>query len=88
MIKYHTFPFSSPVVTEGRVIEHNFLKQLNKFIRKVSSHEGLHCDRDIFRVLSLGQSRLDNLQGSQNLLKRSNKIKIQSCNYVICYAKY
>lgn len=33
-----------PVLTEDRVIKHNFLQQFNQLIGQVCSHEGLYCD--------------------------------------------
>lgn len=42
---------NKPVIREDRVIKHNLFQELNEFIWQISSHEGFHCHRDIFRVL-------------------------------------
>ena len=39
------------MVTEDRVLKNDFLQQLDEFIGKVSSHEGLYRHRHVFGVL-------------------------------------
>ena len=46
---------------DGIIIQHNLLKQLDEFIRKIGRHECLDSHGDIFRVLRLAERRLDNL---------------------------
>ena len=51
-----------PVLTEYGAFKYNLLKQLNKFIGKVRSHEGFHGDRDVFWILGFRESSLHHLQ--------------------------
>lgn len=51
----------TPVLTEYRVIENYFLQQFNKLIGKICSHEGLHSNRHLLRILGLWQCSLYNL---------------------------
>mmetsp|Transcript_10474 Transcript_10474/g.36145 ORF Transcript_10474/g.36145 Transcript_10474/m.36145 type:complete len:1393 (-) Transcript_10474:82-4260(-) len=41
------------VATEGRVLEHNLLQQLDQLVWQVGGHEGLDADRDLLWVLAL-----------------------------------
>lgn len=52
----------SPVLAEDRVIQDDLLQQLDQLIGKVSSHEGLDCDRHFLWILSLRQGCLHHLQ--------------------------
>ena len=57
-----------PVLTEYGAFKYNLLKQLNKFIGKVRSHEGFHSDRDVFWILGFRQSSLHHLQTNNKSL--------------------
>lgn len=39
------------MLAEDRVIQDNLLQKLNELIGKVSSHEGLDCDRHLLWIL-------------------------------------
>ena len=52
----------TPVFRENGAFQNNLLKQLDELIGQVGSHEGLHCHRDLLRVLGFRQRRLYNLQ--------------------------
>lgn len=55
------FWHDTPVLTEYRIIENYFLQQFNKLIGKICSHEGLHSNRHLLRILGLWQCSLYNL---------------------------
>lgn len=46
---------------DGIIIQHNLLKQLDEFIRKIGRHKCLDSHGDIFGILRLTKRRLDHL---------------------------
>lgn len=64
------------MVREDRVVEDNLFEQLNQLIGQIGCHEGLHSDGDVFGVLRLRESSLDNLISKINSECVSNKEKV------------
>ena len=69
-VRVVNYTLYEPVLTEYGAFKNNLLKQLNKFIGKVRSHEGFHSDRDVFWILGFRQSSLHHLQ-TNNRVKSS-----------------
>ena len=58
------------MISEDRVlVQHNLLKELNKFIGQISRHERLHRHRDILRILRLTESSLDHLVDERSAVR-------------------